>query len=211
MMADVILYGSSESCYAPYGDHFRKVRKLVTVHLLSSKKVLAYRPDREEEVALVMEKLAGAATSGGKVVVDMSETLHSFANDLICRAVSGKFFRAEGRNKMFKELIDTNAALLGGFNLEDYFPNLARRKILCAKAVKIQKRWDDLMNTIIDDHVARLQQRSSADDDENKVLLQKEEDSDFLDILLTRREEYGLTMDHIKGMTVVITYYCAAG
>lgn len=39
MVADIIVYGQSDSCYGPYGDHFRKVRKLITVHLLSSKKV----------------------------------------------------------------------------------------------------------------------------------------------------------------------------
>ncbi|KAL6661153.1 hypothetical protein ACP70R_000537 [Stipagrostis hirtigluma subsp. patula] len=197
MVADIIVYGSDDSCYAPYGEHFRKVRKLMTVHLLNSKKVQSYRPAREEEVRLVMAKLAAAAAEGA--VVDLSELLHCFSNDLICRAVSGKFSREEGRNKLFRELIDTNAALLGGFNLEDYFPRLARlelvSKIICSKAKKVSKRWDQLLDKLIDDHAARSLHREEDDDGE-------QEDKDFIDVLLFLQEEYGLTRDHMKAILI---------
>ncbi|CAL5009190.1 unnamed protein product [Urochloa decumbens] len=36
MVAEVVIYGQSNSCYSPYGDHFRKVRKVVTVQLQES-------------------------------------------------------------------------------------------------------------------------------------------------------------------------------
>ncbi|WVZ55953.1 hypothetical protein U9M48_006550, partial [Paspalum notatum var. saurae] len=78
---------------------FRKARKLVTAHLLNAGKVRLQRPRRGEriEVRLVVEKLGKAAAVAG-AAVDMSELLHSFVNDLICRAVSGKFSgREEGR------------------------------------------------------------------------------------------------------------------
>ncbi|KAL6658760.1 hypothetical protein ACP70R_002800 [Stipagrostis hirtigluma subsp. patula] len=200
MVADIIVYGSSDSCYAPYGEHFRKVRKLMTVHLLNSKKVQSYRPAREEEVRLVMAKLAAAAAEGS--VVDLGELLHCFSNDLICRAVSGKFSREEGRNKLFRELIDTNAALLGGFNLEDYFPRLARlqlvSKIICAKAKKISRRWDELLDKLIDDHAARyLRREEDADGDGEEG-----DDKDFIDVLLFLQEEYGLTRDHMKAILI---------
>ncbi|OEL15264.1 indolin-2-one monooxygenase [Dichanthelium oligosanthes] len=45
---------------------------------------------------------------------------------LICHAVLGRLPREEGRNKVFLELLKTNSKLLGGFNLEVYFPSLAR-------------------------------------------------------------------------------------
>lgn len=197
MVPDIITYGATDSCYGPYGDHFRKVRKAVTVHLLNSHKVQAYRPAREEEVRLVIAKLRGAAAMAG-APVDMTELLHSFANDLICRAVSGKFFREEGRNKLFRELIDTNASLLGGFNLEDYFPSLARTKLLskviCVRAMRVRRRWDQLLDKLIDDHATRLVRRHDHD---------QQQDSDFIDILLYHQEEYGFTRDNIKAILVV--------
>uniref|UniRef100_A0A0E0EGW2 Uncharacterized protein n=1 Tax=Oryza meridionalis TaxID=40149 RepID=A0A0E0EGW2_9ORYZ len=196
MIPDIITYGATDSCY---GDHFRKVRKAVTVHLLNSHKVQAYRPAREEEVRLVIAKLRDAA-AGAPAPVDMTELLHSFANDLICRAVSGKFFREEGRNKLFRELIDTNASLLGGFNLEDYFPSLARTKLLskviCVRAMRVRRRWDQLLDKLIDDHATRLVQDEDDDD------AQQQQDSDFIDILLYHQEEYGFTRDNIEPILV---------
>jgi hypothetical protein len=202
MVADIIVYGQSDSCYSLYGEHFRKVRKLVTVHLLNSKKVQAYRPAREEEVGLVMAKLDAAASSSD-AAVDMTVLLHSFTNDLICRAVSGKFFREEGRNQLFRELIDSTAKLLGGFNLEEYFPRLARvdllSKLICAKAKKISRRWDHLLDKLIDDHAARAAARREEDaagDDE-------QDDRDFIDVLLSLQHEYGLTRNHMKAVLLV--------
>ncbi|KAL6857097.1 hypothetical protein ACP4OV_018479 [Aristida adscensionis] len=192
MVADVVIYGAADSCYSPYGDHFRRVRKLVAVHLLNSHKVQAYRPAREEEVRLVLRRLA----AGG--VVDVSEAMNSFANDLICRAVSGKFFREEGRNRLFRELIDTNAALLGGFNLEDYFPRLAGigvvSELICARAKKVRRRWDQLLDKLIDDHAAKAVRRGGDGGED--------EEKDFIDVLLSRQEEYGLTRDHMKAILV---------
>ncbi|WVZ95542.1 hypothetical protein U9M48_041295 [Paspalum notatum var. saurae] len=205
MVAGIITYGQSDSCQAPYGDHFRKVRKLVAVHLLSSKKVRSFRAAREEEVGLAMAKLAGAAADqGAAAVVDMSELLQDFTNDLVCRAVSGKFSREEGRNKLFRELIATDAALLGGFNLEDYFPALARMelvsRVVCAKARRVSRRWDQLLHGLIDDHVARAAARR-VDGDDGAV---QEDDTDFIDVLLSLQHEYGLTRDHMKAILIDI-------
>ena len=66
-------------------------------------------------------------------------------------AVAGR-----NKNKIFQELTDANALLLGGFNLEDYFPSLARlsvvKKLVCAKAHKVRKMWDDLLDKLIEEH-----------------------------------------------------------
>ncbi|CAL4987881.1 unnamed protein product [Urochloa decumbens] len=101
-VVDGLVYGSSSVAFAPYGDYWRQARKLVTTHLLTVRKVQAYHVARQEEVRLVIAKIREAATIGAEV--DISETMNAFANDIICRAVCGKFFRAEGRNKLFREL-----------------------------------------------------------------------------------------------------------
>ena len=86
----------------------------------------------------MIKKIQEAAAASKEV--DISEMMNTFANDIVSRAVSGKFFRAEGRNKLFRELVEANSALFGGFNLEDYFPGLARsldflsRGFLCKRA-----------------------------------------------------------------------------
>jgi hypothetical protein len=49
LVSDIIMYGASDTCFAPHGHHFRMVRKLVTLHLLNARKVRSQRPTREEE------------------------------------------------------------------------------------------------------------------------------------------------------------------
>lgn len=199
MVFDIIMYGQTDSCFAPYGEHFRKARKLVTVHMLNARKIRSQRPAREEEVRLVIGKIAKAAAA--REAVDMSELLHSYVNDLVCRAVSGKFSQEEGRNKLFRELTDINAALLGGFNILDYFPSLGRFelvcKVACAKARRVRKRWDLLLDKLIDDHAARMVSR------EDEAQAEQEEDKDFIDVSLSLQQEYGLTRDHIKAILIV--------
>ncbi|KAM3229434.1 hypothetical protein ACQJBY_060349 [Aegilops geniculata] len=198
MVFDIIMYGQTDSCFAPYGEHFRKARKLVMVHMLNARKIRSQRPAREEEVRLVIGKIAKAAAA--REAVDMSELLHSYVNDLVCRAVSGKFSQEEGRNKLFRELTDINAALLGGFNILDYFPSLGRFelvcKVACAKARRLRKRWDLLLDKLIDDHAARMVSR------EDEAQPEQEEDKDFIDVSLSLQQEYGLTRDHIKAILI---------
>lgn len=105
---------------------------------------------------LVLDKLRKAAAMGAEV--DLSETVNAFANDIICRAVCGKFSREEGRNKLFRELNHTTTLLLSGFNLENYFPGLAKSLGVFVSNRKVQqahKRWDDLLEEIISDHERR--------------------------------------------------------
>jgi hypothetical protein len=188
---DVIMYGQTDSCFAPYGDYFRKARKLVTVHLLNASKVRAQRPAREEEVRGVMANIGKAAAA--REAVDMSELLHAFVNDLVCRAVSGK---AEGLSKLFRELTDVNAGLLGGFNILDFLPSLGKiefvRKLACATALRVRKRWDLLLDKLIDDHAAKTGSRR-----------EDEAEQDFIDVSLSLQQEYGFTREHIKAILIV--------
>ena len=196
-VTDILFYGSSDVAFSPYGEYWRQVKKIATTHLLTNKKVRSYSRARQQEVRLVMARINEAAVA--RTTVDLSELLNWFTNDIVCHAVSGKFFREGGRNQMFWELIQANSLLLSGFNLEDYFPNLARvttvRRLLCAKAHNVNKRWDQLLDKLIDDHATK---RSSS------VLDLDNEESDFIDVLLSIQHEYGLTRDNVKAILVIM-------
>ncbi|RCV30472.1 hypothetical protein SETIT_6G097600v2 [Setaria italica] len=200
-ISDALLYGSSDIGFSPYGEHWRQLRRLVTTHLFSVKKVNSYRLARQDEVRLVMEKIREAVA--GCKVVDISEMMNTFANDIVCRAVSGKFFRAEGRNKLFRELIVTIISLIDGFNLEEYFPRLANvlgsltSWFASNKAEKTHKIWDELLETIISDHEGRGRSSEQGHVVGGGV---EQEETDFVDVLLSVQKEYGITRDHIKAI-----------
>ncbi|KAL6653046.1 hypothetical protein ACP70R_011971 [Stipagrostis hirtigluma subsp. patula] len=191
-VTDIIFYSSSDIAFSPYGEHWRNVRKIVTTRLLTVKKVRSFRFGREREVRLVMAKVGEAAAV--RKAVDMTSLFNFYTNDIMCNIVSGKLLNKEGRNRLFRELTEANSKLLGGFNLEDLFPTLARlgvvRRVLCAKAKRVNRRWDNLLDKLIDDHAS-----SSGMNHVNDA-------SDFIDVMLSVQQEYGLTRDNIKALLV---------
>ncbi|XP_037438654.1 indole-2-monooxygenase-like [Triticum dicoccoides] len=213
IVADVLLSGPSDVALAPYGEYWRQARKLVTTHLLSARKVRALQGAREEETRLVVVKLRAAAEA--RSAVDMTELLGAFTNDVVCRAVCGKFFRVEGRNELFRELIAGNVAAIGGFNLEDYFPNLAKvgllRRVVLARTCRLKKRWDELLDKIVDDHATKSPWLvGGVHHHQHNELEQRQEDQDrdLVDVLLSLQHEYNLTRDNVK---VILMDMFAAG
>jgi hypothetical protein len=110
---------------------------------------------------------------------------------------AGKFFREGGRNELFRELIAGQAAALAGFNLEDCFPSLAKvgllRRVVLAKASRLKKRWDDMLDKIIDDHATN----STSQEQQDQV------DRDLIDIILSLQDEYNLTRDNVRAILMV--------
>ncbi|GJN12674.1 hypothetical protein PR202_ga30971 [Eleusine coracana subsp. coracana] len=194
-VAEILFKSSMGVAFLPYGEQWRKNRKLVTAHLLTVKKVKSFGQARRDEVRLAIAKIRMHAST----VIDMSDLIYSFSNDLVCRAVSGKFFMEEGRNQLFREIIEMHMALLDGFNVQEYFPRLAQfdllTRVVSGKVKKLQERWHQLLDKLIDAH-ANKSSRNLIDDARN------EQETDFIDVLLSLQQEYGLTSDQMKAILI---------
>ncbi|WVZ85225.1 hypothetical protein U9M48_032173 [Paspalum notatum var. saurae] len=203
IFGDILGYGPSDVGFAPYGPGWRQAKKLVTTHLLNAKKVQSYRDAREEEVAVAVGRIRRAAAAGE--AVDLSEVLSSFTTDMVSRTVAGRLFREKGLDAVFKDVMHASMALLSGFSLENFYPGLAkvaggvltwhRRR----KAEKLRDRWDDILDKVIDDHAARMATTTAAAGAPPAADSDRHE-TDFTDVLLSVREEYGITTDGIKGI-----------
>ncbi|CAN6355120.1 unnamed protein product [Urochloa humidicola] len=203
--AEILTYGFQDLVFAPHGEHWRHVRRLCSTHVLSAARSHAFNAVREREVAALVRAIrerASSSDSGGGGVVDVSRALYGFANGVICRAVSSREQEEWGsrRSELFRELIEENTALLGGFCVGDYFPSLAWADALsgaAARAWRNFRRWDELLEKVVQEHEARRRgDGGHADDD----------DEDFVDVLLAlqateRRDgEFELTRDAIKSL-----------
>nr|XP_009385125.1 PREDICTED: cytochrome P450 71A1-like [Musa acuminata subsp. malaccensis] len=195
--AKVLFDGTTDLALAPYGDSWRQLRKICASHLLSSIRVQSYRLIRQEEVGFMIRKISSQASL--TTSVDMSEIFYSFANDILCRVVSGKFNREEGRNVLFREPTREFSVLLSKFYVGDYFPWLGWLDVLFGSMERVnksKKRWDDLLDGVIQEH----EDRSAEGDDGEK---------DFVDVLLSLREDPGgnhalLTPQTIKALLMDI-------
>ncbi|PAN38934.1 hypothetical protein GQ55_7G200000 [Panicum hallii var. hallii] len=205
LVAEIVLYGPSDVGFAPHGEYWRQARKLVTTHLLTVKRVQLLRHAREEEVSMVMAKIGEAAGTGA--AVDVGDLLGSFTNDLACRAVMGKSSsRNDDRSKLFRQLVVDTSPLLGGFHVEEFFPFLARfgvlSRVVRAKSERLRRRWDELLDRLIDDHESKYKPTMAAASASD----QKDEDDDFIHILLYVRQEYGLTREHMKAILLDVFF-----
>ncbi|KAL6650988.1 hypothetical protein ACP70R_009913 [Stipagrostis hirtigluma subsp. patula] len=202
LAVEIIMYGPSDVGYSPYGGYWRQARKLVTTHLLSARKVQSFRLARGEEVSVAMARVGEAAAAGA--AVDVGELLGSFTNDMACRAVMGRSFRSEGWNKQFRELVVDTSPLIAGFNVEEFFPFLARfgvvNRVIRTKSEKMRRRWDELLDRLIQDHESKYGEYNSSASEP------KDEEDDFIHVLLSVREEYGLTREQMKGILLDVFF-----
>lgn len=65
--AHKISNGGRDLVFAPYGEYWRNVKSLCTIHLLSNKMVQSSEKRREEEITLLMETLEEASLSSSSV------------------------------------------------------------------------------------------------------------------------------------------------
>ncbi|WVZ83456.1 hypothetical protein U9M48_030602 [Paspalum notatum var. saurae] len=78
--------------FAPYGEHWRLMKKIVVVELLSAAQVKRFESIRAEEVRRVLRSVAAAAAAGVGVaggVVNISQEVKTLAPDLVARAMFG--------------------------------------------------------------------------------------------------------------------------
>lgn len=87
-LSDIVLYGSKDMASAQYGEYWRQIRSICVLHILSNKRVQSLRWVREEETAIMMEKIRHA--SSRNLEVNLSEIFSTITNDIICRAALGR-------------------------------------------------------------------------------------------------------------------------
>jgi cytochrome P450 len=194
---DKLMYGCNNVSFAPYGGNWRRGKKIATVHLLSQRRVESFAPVRAAEVAALVARTRRAAEAGS-AAVELRELLYGYTNAVITRAATGA---AGATAERLKQLLGNSAALMVGFQPEDVLPDAPARFVRWAtgldkKLDDMAEAWDKFLSELVAAH------KEKWDDDGAK-----EENEDFLDVLLRLREEgtdgLELTEDRIKAITKV--------
>ncbi|PIN11548.1 Cytochrome P450 CYP2 subfamily [Handroanthus impetiginosus] len=183
-------YNNSDIAFSPYSDSWRELRKILTVHLLSPKKVQSFRPIREDEMSRLVARIKGVALSSQ--VVNLNEIMTSFTSTLICRVAFGKRYDEEGSDKRrFDELICEAEAMMAGFFMSDCFPGFGWMDKISGMTSRLEKNFkefDEFYAEIIEEHL---------DPDRKKKIKMKDEDDtdDVLDVLIKLKEEKTCSID----------------
>lgn len=197
-LAKQLFYNCRDMIFGPYGEYWRKIRKLCVVQLLSAKRVQSFSSARDEEVSQVIERILRCSSVGP---VNLSKILSSFTSGLITRIALGRKFLGEERRKKLHELVEETSALFGGFYVRDYFPWLGWLGKLSGSDGRVKRcfdNWDAFLEEVIRDHEDGKRDEFGADHNE-----------DLVDVLLSLQkngtEGFTLARDDIKAIILVIS------
>ncbi|KAI7732332.1 hypothetical protein M8C21_010071 [Ambrosia artemisiifolia] len=192
---NTILYGSKDIAFCPYGEHWRQMKSIAVLHLLSNRRVQLFRQVREEETTIMIDKIRESSGS----LVNLSEMFVSLTNNVVCRVALGKTYRG----LRFKNLLERLMDILGALSVGSYIPWLSwvdRVSGLQRITNEVAKEFDELLEGVLEEHM-----------DKNRgtnVGGRCKEDQDLVDILLdVQREKVGgfeVDKDTIKAVILDI-------
>uniref|UniRef100_A0A0D9VVH5 Cytochrome P450 n=1 Tax=Leersia perrieri TaxID=77586 RepID=A0A0D9VVH5_9ORYZ len=180
---DIASSGGKGIILAPYGEHWRQVRKICVVELLSARQVQRLESIRQDEVRRLVESIASTSTS-----INLTQALEALTNDIIARAVFGGRCRQQGE---YLRLLKEVTTLVAGFNLVDLFPSSRLVRWLTTTERRLRKSHDQ-MGRIVDSIIEerRLEKEKAS---LSRSAGAKDED-DFLDVLLRLHKDDTLTV-----------------
>ncbi|KAK1669896.1 hypothetical protein QYE76_058055 [Lolium multiflorum] len=165
--ADIFTYGGQNISFARHDSrHWKAVRKLCAVELLSPRRVRSFRPVREEEAAILVRSIASSMSPLGPVVVNVSEMVKVMMNNVIMRVSVGD--RCEQRAVYLEEL-DRGLGIMSGFNLSDLFPTSRLARALgggtLRAALEVRERIQSIVDAMVRDHKMAMESLEAAQAD----------------------------------------------
>ncbi|CAA7401252.1 unnamed protein product [Spirodela intermedia] len=158
-----LTYGQQKGVLASeYGDTWRESRNLCLSHMLSTRKIQAFRGVRNEKIQRLLGSLKKAA-EGSHKPVDLSEALASMSMAIVCRILFGK---VHGDEATIQKTVREATQLAGVFNINDYLPfigfldlNGVRRRMKAVRRV-----YDSLFEEVIDKYCRSLNEGVKVED-----------------------------------------------
>ncbi|CAN0926028.1 Cytochrome P450 71D11 (Fragment) [Linum grandiflorum] len=190
--AHIIFYQGRDILFGN-GDYWKKMRKICTQELLAPNRVKSFLPTIEEEVNQLVTSIRSCNSASP---INIGGMLLSLGYSLMSRTAFGKIQKhSDSYIPVGREILKA----IEGSNLWDLFPSsyLVRRLTSTeSKLKKLHNKANAILQTIIDDHIAK---RSTNND--------IKADEDFLDVLLNhslhQNLEIPITNNHIKAVLLV--------
>ncbi|CAM0908085.1 unnamed protein product [Alopecurus aequalis] len=195
---NIFASGGKGVVFAPYGDLWRRLRRVCVLELFSTRRVQSFRHIREDETAGMLRSIANECARSGSVgaVVEIGELVAHVVTDIVVRSAIGS--RCSRRDE-FLRCIEETVQLIGGFNLADLFPSSTLAGWLSGGFRKAD-RCNQRVRHILDDII--LEKRTSMATDHGS-----ESEEDLLSVLLRVQKDDGVQCD----LTTIILELFGAG
>ncbi|KAK4428147.1 cytochrome [Sesamum alatum] len=189
-----VFYDMQDVINLPYGDKWRKLRSIFVHRLLSSTRVKSFSSVREEEIALLVEKIKQCCLSASPV--NLTDMFFSLTSDLISRAAFGKKYSETQYGQEILAVMQEIAGLLFNFTIGEFVPWLGWIDWLNgfnASLDRCTKRVDKVLDAVIEEQL-----NWPGEPDESK--------ENFLEILLDmyRGNVPGVSIDLLTVKTAIL-------
>ncbi|KAF5178833.1 Cytochrome p450 [Thalictrum thalictroides] len=203
---------------APWGDQWKKMRRVVASEVINPARLRWLLEKRTEEADNLVRYVYNQCMSSsdgncGGAVVDVRVATRSYSGNVIRKLMFNKRYFGEGRSdggpgaeeEEHVGNLFTVLSLLYAFSISDYMPRLrcldldGHEKIMKA-ATKIVNRYHD---TIIDERIKQWR------DEENEFRCPMKEPEDLVDVLISLKDDKGkpiLSTDEIKAQSADLIY-----
>ncbi|KAL7603452.1 hypothetical protein Lser_V15G18799 [Lactuca serriola] len=179
----IMAYNYAVFALAPYGDYWRKVRKIVVLEVLSQRRVEMLGHIRASEVRASIKDLYDSwvknklSESSEIVKVDMSQWFGTLILNIMVRIITGKRFSPNDEEGVqFQAVVKKFFELLGAFVVADFIPYLNCLDVGGYK--KVMKNTAKDLDNIFDRWLKEHKQ-------ENKSIQQHEGNQDFMHALIS--------------------------
>ncbi|XP_042479388.1 cytochrome P450 81Q32-like [Macadamia integrifolia] len=157
---------------APYGQHWRNLRRLTTLEIFSTSRLEMFSTIRTNEVRSLLRRILIVAGNSSKMV-EMKSLLFELTLNNMMMMIAGKRYYGDDlgdldKARQFHELIEEFIKAAGASNVVDFLPFLRWVGFngLEKKLVRLQGKRDQFMQKLIEEH--RMARTQSKDE---KVLL----------------------------------------
>ncbi|KAG4923801.1 hypothetical protein JHK87_049341 [Glycine soja] len=186
LASKIMSYDSMGMSFAPYGDYWRRLRKICASELLSSKRVQSFQPIRGEELTNFIKRIASKEGSP----INLTKEVLLTVSTIVSRTALGNKCRD---HKKFISAVREATEAAGGFDLGDLYPSaewLQHISGLKPKLEKYHQQADRIMQNIVNEH---REAKSSATHGQGEEVA-----DDLVDVLM--KEEFGLSDNSIKAV-----------
>ncbi|KAJ8773258.1 hypothetical protein K2173_028435 [Erythroxylum novogranatense] len=192
-------YNYTTMAWASYSDHWRNLRRISSIEVLSANRLQMLSSIRAEEIKSTIRRLANQQNEA----VEMRTVFFELTLNIMMRMIAGKrYFGENGADlkevKKFQQIVAETTRLSGLPYISDYLPFMRwaeRRKE--KEMTELHKRRDEFMQSLIEAQRKGLRSGSYSLSEEKKNMIE------VLLSLQEREPEY-YTDEIIRGLMIVL-------
>ncbi|KAI3465294.1 hypothetical protein Pfo_021957 [Paulownia fortunei] len=157
----VLGYNYTSLVWASYGDHWRNLRRITSLEILSTHRIQMFADIRRNEVHSLLKRLTRDTSGDEYKVVEMKSVFFEMMMNIMMRMIGGKRYYNDDddsgnleEKRKFKEIVTESFQLSGATNIGDFLPILrwiGMDKLENRLKVLKEKR-DNFLQDLIDEH-----------------------------------------------------------